>query len=335
MKPKVVFLPGDTRMGGVMANMQSLVSSRLSDRYDLSISNRNDALYLKFQPNPVDAIVFNLGCSWSELPNLWLLGRGRTKIIIRESNYCEGFERLQIPSVERFRLMLKLSYQCADRVIAVSHAQANWMRTHRLVADAKLMEIASCPNVERMFSVPAKVRGHPLVLGAYGRFAPQKGFESLVRAMGQLPAERFQLLLGGSGELESDLKHLAAQANNIHFLGRITDVPEFLAKCDAVIIPSCWEPSGNVLVESKAAGKPTIVSDVDGLPEQIDRCGLVVPPNDPTQLAEAIASLPTRDLESWGRRARASVTKAWETHVCHWESLLVELTSSRGVTASR
>ncbi|MEO1134678.1 MAG: glycosyltransferase family 4 protein [Cyanobacteria bacterium J06639_1] len=330
MKPRIVFLPGDTRMGGVMANMQSLVNSRLSDRFDLSISARSDAGYVSnLDPKP-DILIFNLGCAWRELPNLWRLGRLReVKLAIRESNYCERFEALNVPSIPRFRLMLRLSYGCADRVIAVSHGQADWMRTHRLVSAAKLIEIASCPNIEPMFSVPTKPVSSPLVLGAYGRFAPQKGFEVLVQAMQHLSGDRFQLLLGGSGELEDDLKRLAAGANHIHFLGRITDVPEFLAQCDVVVIPSRWEPSGNVLVESKAAGKPTLVTDVDGLPEQIDNCGLVVPPDNPTLMAEAIASLPDRNLSVWGQRARNLVTSAWETHLTRWECLLSDLMSTR------
>lgn len=316
-------------MGGVMANMKSLVESRLSDRFDLSISARSDASYLSQQAPRADILVFNLGCAWRALPNLWQLGRMHpaTKLVIRESNYCESFERSQVPSRRRFRTMLRLSYQCADRVIAVSHGQANWMRSHRLVPEAKLVEIASCPNIQRMFSVPPKPVGSPLILGAYGRFAPQKGFEVLVEAMRQLPGDRFQLVLGGSGELEADLKQLAAGADHIHFPGRITDVPGFLATCDVIVIPSRWEPSGNVLVESKAAGKPTIVADVDGLPEQIDRCGLIVPPEDPARLAEAIASLPERDLVQWGQHARELVRDAWDIHVSRWDALFADLAS--------
>ena len=60
------------------------------------------------------------------------------------------------------------------------------------------------------------------------------------------------------------------------------------------IVPSAWaEPFGQVALECMAAGTPVVVTRVGGLPEVIGNgeCGLLVDPQDPRQLAEAIATL--------------------------------------------
>jgi glycosyltransferase involved in cell wall biosynthesis len=97
-------------------------------------------------------------------------------------------------------------------------------------------------------------------LGAYGRFSQQKGFDILIKAMQLVPSNQVQLILGGYGADEAMLKQLAEGMENVRFLGAISDVPSFLSTCDVVIIPSRWEPWGNVCLEAKAAGKPVIDS---------------------------------------------------------------------------
>ncbi len=114
-------------------------------------------------------------------------------------------------------------------------------------------------------------------------------------------------------------------------MGKVDDVPAFLAQSDVVIIPSRWEPWGNVCLEAKAAHKPVIVSAVDGLVEQVRGigCGICVLPDDPQILAEAIAQFCDRSysasLGSWGEQARESVRDAWEEHLNAWEDLLCQI----------
>jgi len=45
------------------------------------------------------------------------------------------------------------------------------------------------------------------------------------------------------------------------------DVPKYYASVDMVVYPTMYEPLGNVILESMAAGKPIIASEVDGIPE--------------------------------------------------------------------
>lgn len=49
------------------------------------------------------------------------------------------------------------------------------------------------------------------------------------------------------------------------------DVPDFLSRCDVVAIPSRWEAGGLINIGAREAGRPILVSPVDGLPEQLRR----------------------------------------------------------------
>jgi glycosyltransferase involved in cell wall biosynthesis len=54
------------------------------------------------------------------------------------------------------------------------------------------------------------------------------------------------------------------------------------------VIPSRKEPFGIVALEAIAGGCPVVASNVGGLPESVGKCGLLVEPENPTALADAI-----------------------------------------------
>jgi glycosyltransferase involved in cell wall biosynthesis len=249
----------------------------------------------------------------------------QAKIIIHEHGYSEGYVRCNGTSGGRFYQMLRGCYGIADGVVAISQAQADWILEHRLTTAAKLTLIRQCPPLQGFFQVPAKLPARPLVLGAYGRFCPQKGFAVLLRAMQQITHLPIQLHLGGTGDLEGEMHQMAAQLTRVEWVGRVDDVPAFLQGCDGVVIPSLWEPWGNVCLEAKAAGRPVIASRVDGLIEQAEGFGLLVPPQDPTALAEAMTQLlqfPPEQLQNWGTKGRAAVAGSWETYIAAWGDFL-------------
>ncbi len=71
-----------------------------------------------------------------------------------------------------------------------------------------------------------------------------------------------------------------------------------------------------------------IVSLLDGLSVQVRDCGLLVPPNDPAALAEAIVSInqiSPEELSTLGIKGRQLVRNAWEDYLIAWEGLLCQL----------
>jgi glycosyltransferase involved in cell wall biosynthesis len=324
MKPKVLQVLDDHNIGGVTQTMRCLSSSRLGDEFEFKLVRSSEVLSV-LQKDHSEIVISRNPCSWRRSLNLSLIKLYTKHLIIHEHHYSAGFEAHNVDNLARFRAMLKLSYGLVDQVVAISEGQQRWMQQNHLVSPKKLTLINQCCVCQENFAVPPKILDQPLVLGAYGRFSKQKGFDVLLKAFRLVSDLDLQLNLGGYGEDEALLKQLAQGQPNIKFWGTVQDVPAFLSACDVVVIPSRWEPWGNVCVESKAAGKPVIVSDVDGLSEQVQDCGILVPPDDPQLLADAIraiAALPPQTLETWGSNGRESVRNAWEMYVSSWELLL-------------
>jgi starch synthase len=94
--------------------------------------------------------------------------------------------------------------------------------------------------------------------------------------------------------------------------GKIRDrrqLANLYRRARAFCLPSLYEPYGLVLIEAMAHGIPCVGSAVQSIPEILDQggAGLVVPPGDATELAEALISLLTDDelagsLAANGRR---------------------------------
>ncbi len=327
-KPKILHLLDDRRVGGISRTLGPKISSQLRDKFDFiaAPTQMSEPALRRLKP---DITILHDPCTWRNLPLLCRI-TPCTKLIVHDHHYSRSFEQYNVPSKMRFRLMLRLAYGTANRVVAVSHAQGEWMREHRLVEPHKLSVIRQSPPIAEFLDIPAKQRALPVILAAYGRFSQQKGFDILLRAMQLVPSHEVQLLLGGYGSDEAMLRQLAQGTENIRFVGKIDDVPAFLATCDVVLIPSRWEPWGNVCLEAKAAGKPVIVCGVDGLVEQVEECGLVVPPEDPQALAQAIAQicdLPAETLTRWGQNGRRAVRSSGDKYLEEWEALLWEVLS--------
>ncbi|CAN1211944.1 Glycosyl transferase group 1 [Tumidithrix helvetica PCC 7403] len=325
MKPQILHLLIDRNVGGVTASVNSLLRSPLAEKFDFLLLTPEEALsQFKSKLKP-DLIVVNDACSWKFLFTLIRL-RSRSKLLIQEHHYSESFEAIEVPSKWRFRLMLKLAYGIANRVIAVSYVQMDWMLAHKLVKPRKLTVIQQCRILEDFLAIPTKPLGDRLVLGTYGRFSKQKGIDLLLKAMQGIPDLDVELQIGGYGEDEEMLHQIAAGDRRIQFIGQIANVPKFLETCDVVVIPSRWEPWGNVCLEAKAAGKPVIVTNVDGLVEQVEDCGLVAEAT-VEALKRAIANVVNlhatspQTLCEWGEHGRETVRGAWGKYLAEWEAL--------------
>jgi glycosyltransferase involved in cell wall biosynthesis len=140
-----------------------------------------------------------------------------------------------------------------------------------------------------------------LVLFA-GQMIERKGVADLLNAWRLVRAkwaDRAELVLVGD-DLENDgsyrkqMESLARQLEcGARFVGFQRNVPQWLAAADVCVVPSHAEPLGNATLEAMAHARPVIGCHVGGIPEMVDEgvTGLLVPPHDPTKLAEAISRL--------------------------------------------
>src|SRR5262249_21892087 len=104
----------------------------------------------------------------------------------------------------------------------------------------------------------------PLLL-ALGRFHTNKGFDTLLRALVDLPDA--YLWLAGEGPEQKNLVDLAHELDVLsrtRFLSWRSDPAPLFAAADAIVVPSRKEPLGNVVIEAWARAKPVIASLTEG-----------------------------------------------------------------------
>lgn len=153
---------------------------------------------------------------------------------------------------------------------------------------------------------PAPVRdelglppGAPLV-AIFARLAPWKGHPVFFRAAAQLVASGVDAHFLAVGDAAFDdpsygqqLKLLTAELGlkgRAHFLGYRRDVAAVMAACDLVVHASVLpEPLGLTPLEAMALSKPVVAVGAGGVRETVVEgvTGLLVPPEDPTALADA------------------------------------------------
>ncbi|HYV99924.1 MAG TPA: glycosyltransferase family 4 protein [Candidatus Acidoferrum sp.] len=156
-----------------------------------------------------------------------------------------------------------------------------------------------------------------LFVAALTKWHRYKGLEILLHAMkiaGGIE-ERIMLIIVGDGELKPEFESLADTLNlkkQVVFVGDISNeqLPSYYGACNVLVLPSkdMSEGFGLTLLEANATGKPCIASNIGGIPSVIenDYNGILVPPNDPISLAQAIISL-AKDSEKclkFGRNGR-------------------------------
>jgi glycosyltransferase involved in cell wall biosynthesis len=150
------------------------------------------------------------------------------------------------------------------------------------------------------------------VIGTVAMFRHAKGHRVLLRAMPEIlrsePGVVF-LWVGdgvGRGALQQEVAEAGLQAK-VHMVGFREDIPACLAAMDMVVLPSIRSDGvPQVMIQALAMRKPVVASAVGGIPEVIhhQRTGVLVPPNDPQALANAVVQL-LRDPQSAAAWARA------------------------------
>ncbi len=99
-----------------------------------------------------------------------------------------------------------------------------------------------------------------------GRFVEPKNHEFIVEIANELKKEKFNfnIYLLGDGPRYNSLKEyvIKNKLNKcVHLLGSVSNVNEYMKAADLMIMPSKYEGFPVTLVESQAAGLPSIVSD--------------------------------------------------------------------------
>jgi glycosyltransferase involved in cell wall biosynthesis len=137
---------------------------------------------------------------------------------------------------------------------------------------------------------PVEVRDRrPVVLGAIGRLTPQKGFDLLIDAMGELlrRGRDICLLIAGGGRDDAALRRRAAGLP-VRFLGNVGDAVPVLRQIDVFCLPSRHEALSLALLEAVSHGLPCVTTAVGDTVDALEGVVEIVPPGDPHALAETL-----------------------------------------------
>lgn len=229
------------------------------------------------------------GCWFKGVVGARLCGVKRVIYTLHGATY--GRTRLQ-------KLMERVSASLTDKIMTVSHDLKSQLDAAGHIPMGKVSVAINGIDTQKFRSVPMQSTGDSLRIGVIARFEPVKDLGTLLRAMrilkdeGLLPA----LDLIGDGSERGALELFSAElglTDQVCFHGFQRETPKYLAAIDIFALSSISEGTSISILEAMAAGKPIVATAVGGNPALVEDGvnGLLVPPGDPTALAQALKRL--------------------------------------------
>jgi glycosyltransferase involved in cell wall biosynthesis len=182
-------------------------------------------------------------------------------------------------------IIVSLSNYVKNQLIEAGYPQ-NKLVVIRDICDFEILDNKICKRENKIFFA--------------GSLRKSKGIWDAIKAFELLNDKDLYFDIAGDG-VEMDLikKYISdKKIKNINLLGRIdhNQLLKLYLKSKIIIAPSVWpEPLGRFTLESIVTRTPLISTKTGGIPEIIrdQETGLLVEPNNPQQLAEAIKELLT------------------------------------------
>jgi glycosyltransferase involved in cell wall biosynthesis len=209
-------------------------------------------------------------------------------------------------------LLMPMLFKLYDGVLAIGSANHDYYRymgvpearishfpysvdNDRLIAEAQISAAERAAERDRL-----GVSQDGFVLLYASKFQHRKHPDDLIHAAARLAKRgiKVELVLAGSGDMDDELRALAAQHPDltIRFPGFFNQsaLPRLFAACDAFALPSENEPWGLIVNEAMCAGLPVIVSREVGCVRDMVHAGIngaVFDAGDVEGLAAAIAKV--------------------------------------------
>jgi glycosyltransferase involved in cell wall biosynthesis len=254
-----------------------------------------------------------------------LVARVAGKKVIQEVNgsYEDLFLAWPRARVARplFEILQRAQLRMADGVVVVTDQLAAWVQREGARSPVKVIpnganHVLFSPAAEPMPAMPAQY------VVFVGSFAPWQGLETIVRALSARAwPSPVGLVLAGGGQMEA-LVH-AAERKGARYLGVVPyrEVPSLLVGAIASLCCSQARTTGEAgsstgvhpvkVFETMACGVPVIATDEVGQADLVRStgAGIVIPPEDPDALAEAVAWMTAHPAEraEMGRLGRLAV----------------------------
>ena len=211
--------------------------------------------------------------------------------------------------IQCFEYIDKWMHRRMDHIVCVSQGQADKVIRSGTPA-SRVSVIYNAVKMER-FDVPSDISFRyrlesmfpnkpTLIVGAAGRLSPEKGFDVLIAAAKQLAKSKLDvgIVIFGDGFLQETLQQQIDNNGISQFvtLAGFTDqLDQYMHHFDLFVQSSHTEGMPSVLLEAMSARRAVIATQVGGTGELVIEApvneggnGMMVPPNDPKNLAEAL-----------------------------------------------
>ncbi len=289
-------------------------------KFDYSVVPRLARLLRSLKADVIHSYLFDAGIAAR------LAGRkARTPVVIgSERNTDYHLKRRQLAAYW-------LTRGCVDLIIANSHAGAEFNRSKLGHDAAQYRVVHNGVSTERFKPSDGSTIRRELgldsqeqVVGVFASFKAQKNHALVFRALKRLLEQGLKprlMLVGdelyagmhGSDEYKARMDALVDELGireRCLFLGNRGDVADLYRACDLTVLPSLFEGTPNVLLESMACGVPIVATDVsdNAIVAPDGRVGYIVPLGDENALAERIAQLLKDETR---RREMGTAARAW------------------------
>jgi glycosyltransferase involved in cell wall biosynthesis len=251
---------------------------------------------------------------------------------------ADDFETFQkkrySPKVEWMRWRRNFTYRRMHQIIVPSRYLSNvligsWrLPAERIQVVYNSFEVSNSEAPPIQLDLPVK---HTIITVC--RLTGWKGVDGLIQVLADLTDTG--LVVVGDGPLRDDLLAQARELKvdgRVRFIGTIPkqQVPTYLRACDVFVLNSSYEGLPHVLLEAMIAGLPVIATNVGGIPEVIDDQvnGLLIPPQDPKALKEALLRLRSDPFKTRSMVDRSRETLArfsLQTMVRQTEAIISEV----------
>ncbi len=243
---------------------------------------------------------------------------------------CIGSERNTRNTNGRLKRMIyRYTSRSVDLCIANSRAGADFNRQVSGLPESAYRVVYNSVDTERFLPRDEQALRQSLgidpkdrVVGMFGNFKRQKNHPLLLRAasrvLKQIPGVRF-VFVGdkieeGYSEGHQYKRHVSELVDELGirddclFLGHREEVHRYYNICDLTVLPSLFEGTPNVVLESMACGVPVVATDVSDVRYLIPegKVGFVIDSGDEEALADRLLRLLRDDAsrEEMGREAR-------------------------------
>jgi glycosyltransferase involved in cell wall biosynthesis len=198
-------------------------------------------------------------------------------------------------------VLYQVVWQRADYVIAVANGYYQEFIQYG-VSPFACFEIPNSVDVSAYDALPTtdppSASPHLHVVGTVGRLVPQKGLDSFIAAAALVLAQSSdtEFWIIGEGPLHHSLSRqilALGLGDRVKMLGNRADVSALLQQLSVFVSASQWEAVCFAILEALAARRPVVATRVLGSSELVQDglTGLLVPPDDPAAMSQAILRL--------------------------------------------